>query len=54
MPASTTSHTWMTRVALRISSSSGPRVPLAHVGPCVLDLLAHARPQAHAAMEADI
>jgi len=47
----TTTHTRMTRVALRISSSSGARVLKAHFAPCVLDLLGHARPRAHAAME---
>jgi hypothetical protein len=47
-------HTRMTRVALRISSSSGARVPPAHFAPCVLDLLGHARPRAHAAMESII
>jgi hypothetical protein len=44
-----TLHTWMTCVALRISSSSGARVPQAHFAPCVLELLGHARPQAHRA-----
>jgi hypothetical protein len=48
---STTAHTRMTRVALRISSSSGARVLNAHVAPCVLELLGHARPRMHAAME---
>ena len=46
----TTTHTRMTRVARRISSSSGARVREAHFAPCVLDLLGHARPRAHAAM----
>jgi hypothetical protein len=36
---------------LRISSSSGARVLVAHVAPCVLDLLGHARPQSHTVME---
>jgi hypothetical protein len=40
--------------ALRISSSSGARVPEAHFAPCVLDLLGHARPQAHVAVESVI
>jgi hypothetical protein len=40
--------------ALRISSSSGARVLEAHFAPCVLDLLGHARPQAHVAMESVI
>jgi hypothetical protein len=44
----------MTRVALRISSSSVTRVPLARVVPCVLELLGHARPQAHEAKGAII
>jgi hypothetical protein len=47
----TTTHTRMTRVAHRISSSSGARVLEAHFVPCVLDPLGHARPRAHAAME---
>jgi hypothetical protein len=47
----TITHTRMTRVARRISSSSVARVPLARFAPCVLDLLGHARPRAHAAME---
>jgi hypothetical protein len=47
----TTTHTRMTRVALRISASSGARVLEAHFTPCVLDLLGHARPRVHAAME---
>jgi hypothetical protein len=51
MSNSTTTHTRMTRVALRISASSGARVLKAHIAPCVLDLLDHARPRAHAAME---
>jgi len=38
----------------RISSSSGARVLVAHVAPCVLELLGRARPQAHAAMESVI
>jgi hypothetical protein len=46
----TTTHTRMTRVARRISSSSGARVLDAHVAPRVLELLGHARPRAHAAM----
>jgi hypothetical protein len=46
----TTAHTWMTRVARRISSSSGARVLEAHFAPCVLDLLGHARHQAHVAV----
>jgi hypothetical protein len=46
----TTLHTWMTRLAHRISSSSGARLPQANFVPCVLDLLGQARPQAHTAM----
>jgi hypothetical protein len=51
MSNSTTTHTRMTRVTHRISSSSGARVLKAHVAPCVLELLGHARPRAHMAME---
>jgi hypothetical protein len=47
----TTTHTWMTRVALRTPSSSVARVPVARFAPCVLGLLAHARTQAHVAMD---
>jgi hypothetical protein len=50
----TTAHTRMTRVARRISSSSGARVLEAHFAPCVLELLGHARPRAHAAEESII
>jgi hypothetical protein len=46
----TTLHAWMPRLARRISSSSGARLPLASFAPCVLDLLGQARPQAHTAM----
>ncbi len=42
MTASPTTHTWMTRMARRISSSS------------ILELLGHARPQAHVAWKAVI
>jgi hypothetical protein len=49
MPNPSTPHTWMTRVALRISASSGLPLQPAKAAPCVLDLLGHARPQAHAA-----
>jgi hypothetical protein len=42
--------TWMTRLTLRIPSSSGARVPQAHFAPCVLELLGQARPQSHVAM----
>jgi hypothetical protein len=51
MSDSMTMHTRMTRVARPISSSSGARVLKAHVAPCVLELLAPARPRAHAARE---
>jgi hypothetical protein len=47
----TTAHAWMTHVTLRISSSSGLPLPPAKAAPCVLDLLGHGRPQAHAAMD---
>jgi hypothetical protein len=56
----TTPHAWMTCVPLRISSSSGARVLQAHFAPApkarasakreILNLLGHARPQAHAAV----
>jgi hypothetical protein len=39
---------------LRIPSSSGARVLLARVAPCVLVLLGRERHQAHAAMESGI
>jgi hypothetical protein len=54
MTASTTTHTWMARVALHISSSSGLPLAPPKAAPCVLDLLGYARPQAHAAMKAVI
>jgi hypothetical protein len=54
MSYSTTTPTRMTRVALRISASSGARVLQAHFAPCVLELLGHARPREHAAMESII
>jgi hypothetical protein len=44
----------MTDMALRISSSSGTRVPPARFAPCVLDLLGHARIRARAAVESTI
>jgi hypothetical protein len=50
MTDSTTPHTWMTRVALRISASSGLPLAPPKAAPCVLDLLDHTRRQAHAAM----
>jgi len=54
MPTTTTTHTWMTRMARRSSASSGLPLPPAKAAPCVLDLLGHARPQAHVAVEAGI
>ena len=54
MVDSTTRHTWMTRLALRISSSSGLPLPPAKAAPCVLDLLGQSRPQAHLTMESTI
>jgi hypothetical protein len=54
MTASTTTHAWMTRVALRISASSGLPLAPPKAAPCVLDLLGHARPQSHATMKAVI
>jgi hypothetical protein len=54
MTAPTTAYTRLTRVARRISASSGARVQQAHFAPCVLDLLGHARPQAHGAVGAVI
>jgi hypothetical protein len=50
----TTPHAWMTRMALRISASSGLPLAPPKAAPCVLDLLGHARPQAHAAVESAI
>ncbi len=47
-------HTRMPRLALRISSSSGARVALPRVAPCVLDLLGQPRPRAHTAMSSII
>ena len=54
MPATMTAHTWMTRVARRISASSGLPLAPPKAAPCVLELLGHARHQAHAAMDAGI
>jgi len=45
-----TRHTWMTRLALRISASSDLPLPPAKAASCVLDLLGQARPQEHLAM----
>jgi hypothetical protein len=41
----------MTHVALRISASSGARLLVANFAPCVLDLLGHARPRSHMAVD---
>jgi hypothetical protein len=54
MPDPATPHTWMTHVALRISASLGLPLQPAKAAPCVLDLLGHTRPQAHAAAESGI
>ncbi len=51
MTSSTTTHAWMTRMARRMPSSSGLPLQPAKAAPCVLGLLGHARPQAHAAMK---
>jgi hypothetical protein len=51
---STTTHTWMTHVAHRISSSSGLPLAPPKAAPCVLDLLGHARPQSRVAVESII
>jgi hypothetical protein len=50
MTDATTPYHRMMRVARRISSSSVGRVLLAHVAPCILDLLGHARPRRHRAV----
>jgi len=50
MNDATITHTRMTRVAHRSSASSVARVREARVAPCVLELLGHARPRAHAAV----
>jgi hypothetical protein len=54
MPATATTHTWMTRLARRISASSGLPLAPPKASPCVLELLGHARHQAHVATEAGI
>jgi hypothetical protein len=54
MPAFPTQHTWMTRLARRISASSGSPLAPPKASPCVLDLLGQARPQAHCAGKAGI
>jgi len=54
MLSSSTLHTRMTTVALRISASSGLPLPPAKAAPCVLDLLGHGRPRAHTAAKESI
>ncbi len=54
MPGSPTPHPWMPRMAHRISASSGLPLAPPKATPCVLDLLGHAHPQAHAAREPGI
>jgi hypothetical protein len=54
MTAFPTTHTRMTRLARRMSSSSGLPLPPAKASPYVLDLLGQVRPRAHAAGKAAI
>ena len=54
MTASTTTHTWMMGGMLRIPTSSGLPLAPPKASPCVLGLLDHTHPQAHAAMKAVI
>jgi hypothetical protein len=54
MPAFPTQHTWMPRLAHRISASSGLPLAPPKAAPCVLDLLDQSRPQAHCAGKAGI
>jgi hypothetical protein len=54
MVDSKSTHTWMTRLALRISSSSGLPLTPPKAAPCVLELLGRARPQAHVDSESTI
>lgn len=54
MTASTTLHTRMAPVALRISASSGLPLAPPKAAPCVVDLLGHERPRAHTAAKAVI
>jgi hypothetical protein len=49
MADTVTSHTWITHLTLRISSSSGLPLAPPKAAPCVLDLLGHARPQSRLA-----
>jgi hypothetical protein len=46
-----TTHPWMTPVALRISASSDLPLAPPKAASCVLDLLGHMRPQGHLAKE---
>jgi len=54
MPATTTTHPWMTRMARRITASSGSPLAPPKASPSILELIGHARPQARVAAEADI
>jgi len=54
IPATATTYAWMTRMARRISVSSGLPSQPAKAAPCVRDLLGHARHPAHVATEAGI
>jgi hypothetical protein len=54
MVDSTTPHTWMMRLVLRISASSGLPLAPPKAAPCVLDLLDQAHPQSHAVVESTI
>jgi hypothetical protein len=54
MYGTATAYTWMTRMARRIFSSSGSPLAPPKASPCLLDLLGHARPQAHPAAEPNI
>jgi hypothetical protein len=54
MPTFPTEHAWMTRLARRISASSGSPLAPPKASPCVLDLLGQSRPQAHSAGKAGI
>ena len=54
MPAFPTQHTWMTRLARRISASSDSPLAPPTASSCVLDLLGQSGPQAHCAGKAGI
>jgi hypothetical protein len=54
MPTSPTQHTWMTRLAGRISASSGSPLAPPEASPCVLDLLGQSCPQARSVGKAGI